>query len=92
MAPGDNVPQLLVPARAAENQLFVAYANRAGPEGDLDFIGQSCIADPDGADLARAGRTDEGLIFADLDRAAIATVRARFSYLDDRRRDLYDES
>jgi len=92
MAPGDNVPQLLVPARAAENQLFVAYVNRAGPEGDLDFIGQSCVADPDGADLARAGRTAEGLIFADLDRAAIDTVRARFSYLDDRRRDLYDGS
>ena len=35
MAPHDVVAQSLVATRAAENQIFVAYANRTGREGDL---------------------------------------------------------
>ncbi|HEX6113991.1 MAG TPA: carbon-nitrogen hydrolase family protein [Geminicoccaceae bacterium] len=89
MAPYDLVARTLVPARAAENQVFVAYANRTGSEGDLAYIGQSCIVGPDGADLARAGRDEESLLIADLDPTAITDARAGYCYLDERRPELY---
>jgi 5-aminopentanamidase len=89
MAPCDLVARTLVPARAAENQVFVAYANRTGAEGDIAYIGQSCIVGPDGADLARAGRDEESLLIADLDPAAIRGARSAQCYLGDRRPELY---
>jgi predicted amidohydrolase len=89
MAPHDVVARTLVPARAAENQIFVAYANRTGREGDLHYVGQTCIVGPDGADLARAGCDEETLLLADLDVAAIARARAAQAYLRHRRPDLY---
>jgi predicted amidohydrolase len=89
MAPYHVVTRTLVPARAAENQIFVAYANRTGSEGDLAYIGHSCIVGPDGEDLARAGRDDERLLLADLDPAAITKARAAQCYLGDRRPELY---
>ena len=89
MAPNDFVARMLVPARAAENQVFVAYANHTGSEGDLAYIGQSCIVGPDGADLARAGREEERLLLADLDPAAITGACSAYCYLGDRRPELY---
>jgi predicted amidohydrolase len=89
MAPHDVVARAMVPVRAAENQVFVAYANRTGSEGALAYIGQSCIVGPDGADFARAGREAEQLLLADLDPAAITDARAAQSYLGDRRPALY---
>ena len=54
MAPYDFIARSLVPARAYENQVFLAYANRSGSERELDYLGQSCIIAPDGGELARA--------------------------------------
>ncbi|QFT60802.1 (R)-stereoselective amidase (plasmid) [Sulfitobacter sp. THAF37] len=88
MAPYLSVPNRLVPARAEENGIFVAYANYIGREDGFDYCGLSCICDPSGADLARAG-TGEGLIAASLDRARIAQVRQGVNYLADRRPDVY---
>ncbi|WP_116134011.1 nitrilase-related carbon-nitrogen hydrolase [Tropicimonas sp. IMCC34043] len=50
-----HVADLIVPARAAENGLTVAYANYCGEESGLEFDGGSVIAGPDGQALARAG-------------------------------------
>ncbi len=88
MQPYDFVAQRLVPARAYENQVFVAYANRCDREHDLAYLGQSCIVAPDGGDLARAGRGEE-LIVADIDVAAMAESRRLNTYLADRRPELY---
>jgi predicted amidohydrolase len=63
MEPYCRVAQLLVPARAYENQVFVAYANRCGHEADLNYCGLSCIVGPDGKDRVRAGT--EGGLFGD---------------------------
>jgi 5-aminopentanamidase len=90
MAPFDVVVRTLVPARAAENQVFVAYANRVGREGDLRYVGQSCVVGPDGSDLVRAGRDEEALLVADLDPAAIVSTRASHFYLEGRRPSLYE--
>ncbi|APE45908.1 carbon-nitrogen hydrolase (plasmid) [Sulfitobacter alexandrii] len=88
MAPYLSVPNRLVPARAEENGIFVAYANYIGHEGDFDYCGLSCICDPAGADLARAG-TGEELVAASLDRARIAQVRQGVNYLADLRPEIY---
>ena len=72
MAPYTFVCRALVPARAYENHLFLAYANRCGREGELEYLGQSCIVAPDGTDLARAGPGEE-VILADIDPARIAS-------------------
>ncbi len=82
MAPWERVSQVIVPARALENQLFVAYANRTGEEAGLRYTGLSRICGPDGATLAYAG-AEPALIFADLDPDAIRAEREAESYLDD---------
>ena len=53
--PFDIVARTLVPARAFENQVYVAYAGMCRSEAGLGYCGLSCIVGPDGQDLARAG-------------------------------------
>lgn len=88
MQPFDAIARTVVPARAYENQLFIAYANRCGSEADFDYCGLACVVGPDGVDIARAGRGEE-MIFADLDKAALARSRKLNPYLKDRRPELY---
>lgn len=88
MQPYEFIARSLVPTRAYENQVFLAYANRCGTERDLDYYGLSCIVGPDGVDLARAG-TDEALIVAHLDPALLRSSRSINTYLRDRRPELY---
>jgi predicted amidohydrolase len=88
MRPYDIVPRTLVPARSFENQLYVAYANRAGREGEFDFAGLSCLAAPDGSVPARAGRGEE-LLVAEVDTGRLAASREQNPYLTDRRPGLY---
>ncbi|MEH6375095.1 carbon-nitrogen hydrolase family protein [Streptomyces sp. KLMMK] len=88
MRPYEIVPQTIVPARAWESQLYIAYANRCGEEGDFAFAGLSCLAAPDGTVRARAG-SGEDLIVADVDPALLKASRAENTYLADRRPELY---
>ncbi|MFI1095719.1 carbon-nitrogen hydrolase family protein [Streptomyces sp. NPDC020917] len=88
MRPYEFVPQVLVPARAYENGMHVAYANRCGPEGEFDFAGLSCLAGPDGAVRARAGAGPE-LLVAEADPEVLRAARAETPYLADRRPELY---
>ena len=88
MMPFDIVAKTIVPARAYENQVFVAYVDRCGTEAPFDYCGLSCVVGPDGADLARAGRGEE-LIFADLDRRSMEESRRLNTHLADRRPELY---
>lgn len=67
MAGFDAVPQTLVPARAYENQCYVAYGNTCGTEGGLTYGGLSTVAAPDAGITAQAGR-GEAWLLADLDR------------------------
>jgi predicted amidohydrolase len=88
--PFDIVARTLVPARAFENQVYVAYAGMCGGERGLGYCGLSCIVGPDGRDLARAG-TGPALLFADMDPAAISRGRQSNPYLSDRHPELYSE-
>ncbi|MFK0249035.1 carbon-nitrogen hydrolase family protein [Amycolatopsis azurea] len=88
MSPYELVADTLVPARAYESQLFVAYANRCDTEQDLTYCGRSCVVAPTGEVLARAGSGPE-LISADITRDALAASRLENTHLADRRPDLY---
>lgn len=90
MIPFDSVATRLVPSRAEENAVYLAYANYIGREGAFTYGGLSCICGPDGNDLARAPQAAPDLLFATLDHAALAARRALQSHLTDRRPTLYD--
>ncbi len=65
----EHVSTALVPARAAEMDLTIAYANYCGTEGEVVYCGQSLIAGPEGDALASAG-AGEALLIADLPAAS----------------------
>lgn len=88
MAPEESIAKVVVPTRALENQVVVAYANRVGQEQELTYVGLSCVVGPDGVDLARAGSGDE-LVLAEIDPAALTSARAAYNQLRDRRPELY---
>ncbi|MEU6061765.1 carbon-nitrogen hydrolase family protein [Streptomyces sp. NPDC047097] len=88
MHPAEIVAESVVPVRAFENQLYIAYANRAGVEGEFEFVGLSALAGPDGTARARAGRGEE-LVTGDVDPELLAASREANPYLRDRRPDLY---
>lgn len=88
-APYDFVATHVVPVRAWESQLFVAYANRCGEEGTMPYVGRSCICAPDGHILADTGE-DAAIITANIDPAHYNQASTLHNtYLADRRIELY---
>jgi predicted amidohydrolase len=87
MAAFDEVQNLLVPARACENRVFVVYANACGHEPGIHYGGLSTVAGPDGGVLSRAGRNGD-LLFATLTRETLDGAR-QSSPWSARRPDLY---
>jgi predicted amidohydrolase len=83
-----RVAEKVVPARAYESEIYVAYVNRCGSEGDIIYCGRSCLVGPDGRDILRAGLTEE-LLFADINKNMIDEARATNPVLSDLRPDLY---
>ena len=77
------VSEKVVPTRAFENGVFIAYANSAGHENGMDFFGGSCLVAPNGTDLARAG-TGPQVISAKLEKSAVTTAQTRLPYHKDR--------
>jgi len=83
-----TVPSLLVPARAVENQVYVAYCNHAGTENGMRFLGRSCLVAPDGQPVVAAG-AGEALIVGDISRDVQREAAKIYPYLCDRRPELY---
>jgi predicted amidohydrolase len=83
MAGCDEVQEVLVRARACENNCGVAYANYCGADDVFEYNGLSTICGPGGEVLAQADAKGEELIIADLPGESAGT------YLADRRADLY---
>jgi len=89
-SPGQRrVSEVLVPSRALENHVFIAYAGLCGAERELRYEGGSVIVGPDGVDLARAGH-GEALLMARLEPGARTAAHLENPYLTDRRPGLYD--
>ena len=70
------IPSMVVPTRALESQMYIAYANHAGPH----FAGLSTIADPYGYKLATAADADE-LLMATISLDTLDRARADTDYL-----------
>lgn len=65
-------------ARAAENGLVVACADRIGEERGLRFLGASIVVDADGWPVAGpASAVEEALLVADVDLAGVERARRR---------------
>lgn len=79
-----QIAETMIPVRALENGVFLAYANQAGSEADWHYAGLSCIIGPDGQALVRAG-DEPAVILAELDKSAVAKARARLTYREDAR-------
>lgn len=78
----------LLRARAIENQAFVLGVNRVGEGDGLAYGGDSALVDPLGEVIAAAAAQPavvRGAVSAD----AVAEARARFSFLADRRPEVY---
>ena len=88
MSPWTTVADLIVPARAYENQLFIAYANFCGNEYEQHYVGHSCIVGPDGRTIAKAS-DQELMLVATLKKSNISTIRSALPYHRDRRPALY---
>lgn len=89
MRPYYGIPNRIVPARAEENEIYVAYANYVGSEGEFDYCGLSCLSGPDGEDLARASLDTEEVITARLDRETFRRIRETSTHYKDLRPELY---
>jgi N-carbamoylputrescine amidase len=76
-------------SHAIANGIFVAAVNRVGVEGELEFWGNSFVADPFGEVIARASGKDEETLIAECDLSKIEEVRRNWPFLRDRRIDAY---
>ena len=76
--------EILVRARAIENQVYVVAANQIGPTptGVQDF-GHSLVVDPWGTPIARAANTHTAIV-AEIDRDYLARVRRELPCLEHR--------
>ena len=77
------IARSMVPVRAFENQVFVAYVNHCGADERFSYAGLTTIVAPDGGLLAGAEEHDEALLFADIDPADFAVSAAQNTYLRD---------
>jgi predicted amidohydrolase len=81
--------EVLVRARAIENEVFVVAANQVGTHpGGHHSGGRSMVVDPWGVVLAEAG-DGEGFVAADLDLARQQEIRAQLPVLAHRRPEVY---
>lgn len=77
--------ELLVRARAVENQLFVVAAGQWGlHDGDRRSYGGSMIVDPWGEVLARTGDEGDAVVTAELDFDSLARIRDKLPSLANR--------
>lgn len=76
------VSDSLIPVRAYENGVFVAYCNFASQSHPERFVGLSTICSPDGQPLLRA-ETSPGLFTATIETDHIRRVRSELNFLPD---------
>ncbi|MCJ7843650.1 carbon-nitrogen family hydrolase [Lederbergia sp. NSJ-179] len=80
--------QVLLQARAIENQCFVIAVNRRGSDPNNEFNGHSMIIEPWG-NVLWTGTENEELAIIDVDFSIVSEIRERIPVYDDRRPDLY---
>lgn len=82
--------QSLLACRALENQAYVLGVNRMGVDGNgFEHHGDSALHDPFGASLG--AMLGGNILIGEVDRTKPRKVRQEFSFLADRRNELYRE-
>lgn len=85
--------QRVMQGHAGANLVPVVAANRIGREEgratEITFYGSSFIADPTGAKVAEANRTEEAVLVAKFDREEMRQMRLSWGLFRDRRPELY---
>ena len=85
-----NAWRVLLRARAIENQCYVLGVNRVGDAEGLSHAGDSGIVEPLGETVAEVA-DGSAVLSGDVDPARVAATRGLFSFLADRRPDVYRE-
>ncbi|KAA9014509.1 carbon-nitrogen family hydrolase [Niallia endozanthoxylica] len=80
--------QLLLQARAIENQCFIVAVNRVGSDPANTFNGHSMVIAPWG-DVLISGHMEEGIYYTDIDLQEVDNVRSTIPIFQDRRTELY---
>ncbi|WP_338453407.1 carbon-nitrogen family hydrolase [Niallia oryzisoli] len=81
--------QLLLQARAIENQCFIVAVNRVGSDPGNDFNGHSMVIAPWG-ELLISGQSQEGIYYTEINLQEVDKVRSTIPIFQDRRTDLYN--
>jgi len=83
--------ETLLPARALENTVFVAYVNLAGNQEDLIYWAGSQVYDPLGNLIIKAPYFKESIITCDINLKQLEPARARRPVLRDIRPEIYQD-
>jgi predicted amidohydrolase len=86
MKPYDHISRHIIPARAIENQVYIAYANRFGSERDLRYVGMSGIYDPRGRVIAQGADGSLKLLVASVSKSTVLAARSEFHYVEEVRK------
>ena len=85
--PGETF-QWEIRIQAFQNSVAIAMCNRVGAEGEMDFSGESIVADANG-NLLLLADDREAILYADIDMAQSGAIRARRPYTSLRRPEFY---
>lgn len=92
-APTTSLPSFkrVMPARAVENAIFLAYCNMVGVHGSLVFGGGSALYSPRGEELAVGQSLEEDIVEAEVDLSDIDVARRFRPTVRDTRVEILDE-
>lgn len=85
-----HLQDVRTPARAQDNQIFVAAVNHVGREGEVTYCGGSQVADPRGMVVAKASEDCEEVLVAELPLDLIGDQRRQEPVFRGLRPELYE--
>jgi len=83
--------ETIIRAHAIANGVFIFRVNRVGSEEKQDFYGKSFCVTPEGELVDRPSGMQEGIVFANIDLGDIGMTRREWTFLRDRRPEVYGE-
>ena len=83
--------ETMISSHAISNGMFFFRVNRVGSEEKQDFYGNSFCVSPDGELLDKPTGMKEGIALVDIDLKSIERIRKEWTYLRDRRPEVYKE-
>ncbi len=84
-----DLNELVMRAGAYQNNLFVVGVAKAGLEDGVDFIAGSCVINPMGQVIAKAGSNGDELVPARIDLDQMIPARKRWNFLGRRHPEHY---